>query len=180
MTLCVRLYEKGLLDRYLADPTLLRGPGYAYVYAPRISQDDFVRGAVEERLEGLLTHYPALVHAYVARASSAEQHAAALERRASVPRRRASSTEQRPGRETSATTRRRSALDAIEHEDPAGVCRVCGESAPPARASRKDGLRVCGKIACRAEARRRDSVRKQRAYTRRRQADEQTPVPAAG
>jgi predicted transcriptional regulator len=47
MTTCVRLWEKGLLDRrhHVAETDATRHSGRAYVYTPRLSEVEFLRAA---------------------------------------------------------------------------------------------------------------------------------------
>lgn len=211
MTLCVRLFEKGVLERTLVEPRSLPGRANAYVYAPRVAEEEFVRSTVEQQLDTLLASYPALVRGYVARyAEAAPQPAcdrpaiepllaylgalhdsqghptndraldtitALLERAEAAERQAAAWADKARRAEVhAAIAERRLALKQPEEQgapvqndqnDPAGVCRVCGDPAPPARASRKDGLRVCANPACRAEARRRDNAAKARRARRR-------------
>src|SRR6266545_5184355 len=62
MTICVRLTEKGLLERRLATSSDESARyGQAYVYAPRVSEDEFMRTAVGQQIDGLLTDVPAFV-----------------------------------------------------------------------------------------------------------------------
>jgi predicted transcriptional regulator len=67
----------------------------------------------------------------------------------------------------------------VEHYDPSGICRVCGQEAAPLVKQRRDGLRICGNAACVSEARRRDNLVKQRQYQDRRRlqrAKQDTPA----
>jgi predicted transcriptional regulator len=66
LTICTRLFEKGLLDRQLesrADKRTTRRK--AHIYTPRVTEQEFARDAVRQQLNHLLTHYPALVEAYI-------------------------------------------------------------------------------------------------------------------
>jgi predicted transcriptional regulator len=66
MTICVHLTEKGLLDRRHVAPSDARSrQRNAYVYTPRLSEPEFARSAVGQRINQLLTHYPAFVEAHV-------------------------------------------------------------------------------------------------------------------
>jgi predicted transcriptional regulator len=66
MTTCVRLTEKGLLERRHVTPSDERSrQRKAYVYTPRLSEQEFARSAVGQRIGQLLTHYPAFVEAHV-------------------------------------------------------------------------------------------------------------------
>jgi hypothetical protein len=61
MTICVRLSEKGLLERQRIDRGEHSTPvGHPYRYAPAISEEAFVRTAVAARLAELQEHFPAL------------------------------------------------------------------------------------------------------------------------
>jgi predicted transcriptional regulator len=60
------------------------------------------------------------------------------------------------------------AKTVVEHYDPAGICRVCGQKAAPGVKRRRDGLRVCDGSNCKREAQRRDNVIKQRLFHARR------------
>src|SRR6266545_6736210 len=56
MTICVRLTEKGLLERRLATNSDESARyGQAYVYAPRVSEDEFMRTAVKQQSAGSTT-----------------------------------------------------------------------------------------------------------------------------
>ncbi len=67
MTICVRLTEKGLLERRLAtNADESARYGQAYVYAPRVSEDEFMRAAVGRQIDSLITHYPTLVQQQLA------------------------------------------------------------------------------------------------------------------
>lgn len=58
MTICVRLTEKGLVERRLATSSDESARyGQAYVYAPRVSEDEFTRAAVGRQIDSLITHY---------------------------------------------------------------------------------------------------------------------------
>jgi predicted transcriptional regulator len=66
MTTCVRLWEKGLLERRrvtVGDPRARQRN--AFVYTPRLSEAVFTNAAVTQRVDRLRTHYPALVHAQI-------------------------------------------------------------------------------------------------------------------
>lgn len=66
MTTCTRLWEKGLLDRRYLTPEDQREQGWrAYLYTPRQSETEFVRAAIEQRIEPVLAQYPALIRAQV-------------------------------------------------------------------------------------------------------------------
>jgi predicted transcriptional regulator len=66
MTICVRLTEKGLLERRHVTPNdECSRQQKAYVYTPRLSEQEFARSAVGQRIGQLLTHYPAFVEAHV-------------------------------------------------------------------------------------------------------------------
>ncbi len=66
MTTCVRLTEKGLLERrHVRQNDDHSRQRKAYVYAPRVSEQAFARNAVEQRISQLLVHYPAFVEAHV-------------------------------------------------------------------------------------------------------------------
>jgi hypothetical protein len=60
----------------------------------------------------------------------------------------------------------------VEHRDPAGICRVCGDPAPRPKKRRKDNLRVCLAESCRAEAQRRDNLAKVHRYVARNRAEQ--------
>jgi hypothetical protein len=61
MTICVRLSEKGLLERQRIDGGERGAPvGHPYCYAPAIGEEAFVRTAVAARLAELQEHFPAL------------------------------------------------------------------------------------------------------------------------
>jgi predicted transcriptional regulator len=67
----------------------------------------------------------------------------------------------------------------IEHYDPSGVCRVCGQKAAPLIKRRRDGLRLCDNLDCKREAHRRDNLVKQRQFQDRRrlqQAQQGSPA----
>ncbi len=67
MTICVRLTEKGLVERRLAtNSDESARPEQAYVYAPRISEEEFTHAVVGRQIDSLLTHYPAFVQEQVA------------------------------------------------------------------------------------------------------------------
>src|SRR5262249_13013099 len=67
MSICLRLMEKGLLERrYVTAPNDAARHWNAYVYTPRISEAEFTRAAVEQRIAPVLTHYPALMQEQVA------------------------------------------------------------------------------------------------------------------
>jgi predicted transcriptional regulator len=56
MTICVRLTEKGLLERRLATSSDESARyGQAYMYAPRISEEEFMRTAARQRSAGSTT-----------------------------------------------------------------------------------------------------------------------------
>src|SRR6266540_5016441 len=56
LTICVRLTETGLLERRLAaNADESARYGQAYVYAPRISEDEFMRAAVGRQIDSLIT-----------------------------------------------------------------------------------------------------------------------------
>src|SRR6266545_3265695 len=56
MTICVRLTEKGLLERRLAtNADESARYGQAYVYTPRVSEDEFMRTAVRQQSTGSTT-----------------------------------------------------------------------------------------------------------------------------
>ncbi len=62
MSLCVRLKEKGLLERRRVPASDQRDhAGKAYLYTPRLSEAEFTRAAIEQRIEPMLAQYPALV-----------------------------------------------------------------------------------------------------------------------
>jgi predicted transcriptional regulator len=62
MTICVRLTEKGLLERRLATSSDESARyGQAYVYAPRVSEDEFLRTAVRQQSSGSTTRPLAVV-----------------------------------------------------------------------------------------------------------------------
>jgi predicted transcriptional regulator len=63
-THCARLVEKGLLRQQRIEESDQRDCR-ARLYTPLLSQEDFVRAAVEHQLDGLLAHYPDLVCSYV-------------------------------------------------------------------------------------------------------------------
>ncbi len=66
MTICVRLWEKGLLERRRVTAADQRAHvGKTYVYTPRLSEADFTRTAIAQRIEPVLAQYPALVHAQI-------------------------------------------------------------------------------------------------------------------
>jgi len=66
MTTCVRLWEKGLLERRSITKADQRKYAWrAYLYAPCQSEADFVRAAIGQRIEPVLAQYPALVHAQI-------------------------------------------------------------------------------------------------------------------
>lgn len=66
MTTCVRLWEKGLLERRrVAAADQRPHAGKANVYAPRLSEAEFTHMAVSQRIDRLSTHYPALVQAQI-------------------------------------------------------------------------------------------------------------------
>jgi len=66
MTTCVRLWEKGLLERRSITKADQRKYAWrAYLYAPCQSEADFVRTAIERRIEPVLAQYPALVQAQI-------------------------------------------------------------------------------------------------------------------
>ncbi len=61
------LTEKGLLERRLAtNADESARYGQAYVYAPRVSEDEFMRAAVGRQIDSLITHYPTLVQQQLA------------------------------------------------------------------------------------------------------------------
>src|SRR6266487_5395250 len=67
MTLCVRLCHKGLPERRRIQAEDGQAQiGHPYIYAPRISEDDFVRAAVDAQLQALIAHFPALIGASAA------------------------------------------------------------------------------------------------------------------
>jgi len=67
MTVCVRLCEKGLLERRQIRPEDGRTQSeQSYIYTPRMSQAAFVRTAVEAQLKQLITHFPSLFGAPLA------------------------------------------------------------------------------------------------------------------
>ena len=102
---------------------------------------------------------------------AAERRALAAERRAEKAERRLETLLQQINRPPKPERKQRAPLGIIiEHRDPAGICRVCGQPAPPASAARRDDLRVCVAEACRKEAQRRDNLAKQRRYNERRRA----------
>jgi len=56
MTVCVRLVERGLVERRLAtNADEAARYGKAYVYTPRVSEDEFLRAAVSEQSAGSTT-----------------------------------------------------------------------------------------------------------------------------
>lgn len=66
MTICVRLTEKGLLERERIDGGGHSTPvGHPYRYAPAIGEEAFVRTAVAARLAEFQEHFPALFDAPV-------------------------------------------------------------------------------------------------------------------
>jgi hypothetical protein len=67
MTTCTRLWEKGLLDRRPVTSDDRRKHGWrAYLYEPRMSEAEFTRAAVEQRIAPMLARYPALVQRQIA------------------------------------------------------------------------------------------------------------------
>jgi hypothetical protein len=67
LTHCVRLAEKGLLERrHVTAAEKPARPGKAYVYAPRLSEEAFTRAAIERYFEPFLAQYPALVQEQIA------------------------------------------------------------------------------------------------------------------
>jgi len=225
MTICVRLTEKGLLERRLAtSPDESARYGQAYVYALRISEDEFMRAAARQqcagstirpletggdqaRVEQVLAYLRTMhgendqriddvvlqtitglleraetaertATTWEARAHHAELQMQAAERRALAAKRRAEKAERRletllqqMNRPPKPERKQRAPLGIIiEHRDPAGICRVCGQPAPPASAARRDDLRVCVAEACRKDAQRRDNLAKQHRYIARRSA----------
>jgi len=58
MTICVRLAEKGLLERRLATKDESVRYGQAYVYALRMSEDEFMRTTIGEQSAGSTTRRP--------------------------------------------------------------------------------------------------------------------------
>ena len=235
MTICERLTEKGLLERRLATSADESARyGQAYVYTPRVSEDEFMRMAVgqqsavsttrpldtgsdrarveqalaylgtmhgenDQRSDDILVH---TIAALLERAETAERAAAtweakahhaelqmqAAERRALAAGRRAEKAERRVetllqqmNRPPKPERKQRAPLGVIiEHRDPAGICRVCGQPAPPASAARRDDLRVCVAEVCRKEGQRRDNLAKQRRYNERRSAGQAQVVSAMG
>jgi predicted transcriptional regulator len=63
----------------------------------------------------------------------------------------------------------------VEHYDPSGICRVCGQKAAPVIKSRRDGLRLCSSSDCKHEAQRRDNLVKQRQFQDRRRLQRAQP-----
>src|SRR5215212_4455178 len=67
MTTCVRLWEKGLLERRSITKADQRKYAWrAYLYAPCQSEAEFVRAAIERRIEPVLAQYPTIVQAQIA------------------------------------------------------------------------------------------------------------------
>jgi predicted transcriptional regulator len=225
MTVCVRLVERGLLERRLAaNADEAARYGKAYVYTPMISEDEFLRTAVRQQSEGNSTRllatggdqarieqalaYLGMLHgvqdqriddvvlqriaglleraetaeraavAWQARAHHAELLLEATERRAKTTQRRAEEAERRVQTLLQQMNRppkpqRKPPVPfgtVTEHRSPLGICRVCGQKAPPPSAARRDDLRVCKAETCRQEARRRDDAAKQRRYNARQSA----------
>jgi hypothetical protein len=220
-------------------------------YTPQMSEAAFVRSAVGEQLDRLLTHYGAIVYDHLARstqlrpssdsdehrcdlcseqlldgqpidataramiaslrdrigvaerkaaafafeaerahreAQSATQQALLAERQAEEARAEERLAHQRMllAEEEAASALRRSQLQryanakaVVEHFDPSGICRVCGQRAAPHVKRRRDGLCLCENPDCKREAQRRDNVIKQRQFQeRRRRARAQPSTPA--
>jgi hypothetical protein len=102
-----------------------------------------------------------------------EQRAMAAKGRAEKAERRLETLLQQMNRPPKPERKQRAPLGIIvEHRDPTGICRVCGQPAPPASAARRDDLRVCVAQACRQEAQRRDNLAKQHRYIARRRASQ--------
>jgi predicted transcriptional regulator len=123
-----------------------------------------------------------------AKLARAERQTLALEHRAQLAEERAVIAERRVEqleRQLARPPRRKRQVPTwftsiVEHRDPAGICRVCGVSAPLLPHPRSDGLRVCLAETCREEAKRRDNATKQRRYNARiRKGHEPAPADEA-
>jgi predicted transcriptional regulator len=189
LSICVRLVEKGLLERARVATSADGRSAKAYVYTPCFSEaqqaqlqlalrstvpapfEPTVNGADRDHIEQLLVYLGTLHDVAGERTSdTALELIAALLERAEAAERAAHALSPAPRKQVIRSPREAAPI----HEYRGRMCRVCGKHAPPQSANRHDDLRVCRNENCRKEAKRRDHLANQLRYQHRKKQASQT------